>query len=43
MHYLVAQGCVDEDVLAAIKDRACTHESVMSILRARIKKLRERG
>lgn len=43
VHYLVAQGCVDEDVLAAIKDRACTHESVMSILRARIKKLRERG
>lgn len=39
-HYLVVQGCVDEDVIAAIRDRADTHETVMSVLKARIKKLK---
>ena len=38
-HYLVVQGCVDEDVIAAIRDRADTHETVMNVLKARIKKL----
>jgi SNF2 family DNA or RNA helicase len=43
IHYLVAQGCVDEDVMAAIRDRADTHEAVMSALKARIKKIHEGG
>ena len=37
-HFLVAQGCVDEDVLDAIQERAGTHETVMNVLKARIKK-----
>ncbi len=40
-HFLVVQGCVDEDVIAAIKDRAGTHETVMNVLKARIKKAKE--
>lgn len=40
IHYLVAQGCVDEDVMAAIRDRANTHEAVMRALKARIKKVK---
>ncbi len=43
VHYLVVQGCVDEDVMAAIRDRADTHEAVMQALKARIKKVREGG
>lgn len=42
IHYLVAQGCVDEDVMAAIRSRADTHEAVMSALKARLKKLHDR-
>ena len=41
VHYLVAQGCVDEDVMAAIRDRAGTHEAVMRALKARIGKVRD--
>jgi len=41
VHYLVVQGCVDEDVMAAIRDKANTHEAVMRALKARIKKVRE--
>ncbi len=41
VHYLVVQGCVDEDVMEAIRDRADTHEAVMRALKARIKKIRE--
>ncbi len=40
-HFLIAQGCVDEDVIAAIKDHASTHETVMAVLKARIKKAKE--
>lgn len=40
-HFLVVQGCVDEDVMAAIKERANTHETVMNVLKARIKKAKE--
>ena len=43
VHYLVVQGCVDEDVMAAIRERADTHEAVMSALKARIKKARGEG
>lgn len=43
VHYLAAQGCVDEDVLAVIKDRQHTHETVMRVLKARIKKVKEEG
>lgn len=39
VHRLVAQGSVDEDVMAAIRDRADTHEAVMRALKARIKKV----
>lgn len=41
IHYLIAQGCVDEDVMAAIRSRADTHETVMSALKARIRKIKE--
>ena len=41
VHYLIAQGCVDEDVMAAIQDRQATHETVMNVLKARIKKIKE--
>lgn len=41
VHYLVVQGCVDEDVMAAIQGRQETHETVMDVLKARIKKLKE--
>jgi len=41
VHYLIVQGCVDEDVLDAIKGRQNTHETVMQVLKARIKKIKE--
>lgn len=41
VHYLIVQGCVDEDVLNAVKDRAGTHDTVMQILKARIQKIQE--
>ena len=39
VHYLIVQGCVDEDVMAAIRSRTNTHEAVMLALKARLKKL----
>ena len=41
IHYLIVQGCEDEDVMATIRDRADTHEAVMQALKARIKKIKE--
>ena len=41
VHYLIVQGCVDEDIIAAIRNRQETHETVMNILKARIKKIKE--
>ena len=41
VHYLIVQGCVDEDVLDVIRDRKKTHEAVMQVLKARIKKAKE--
>jgi len=41
VHYLVAQGCQDEDVMAVIRERANTHEAVMQALKARIQRARE--
>ena len=38
VHYLVAQDCMDEEVMAAIRERTSTHEAVMQALKARIKK-----
>ena len=43
VHYLVVQGCMDEEVMAAIRDRADTHEAIMRALKARIKKARDAG
>ena len=43
VHYLVVQGGVDEDVMAAIRERANTHEAVMRALKARIMKLKGAG
>ena len=40
MHYLIVQGCVDEDVLDTIRERAGTHENVMQVLKARIRKIK---
>ena len=41
VHYLVVQGCQDEDVMATVRDRQDTHEAVMSALKARIKRVKE--
>lgn len=41
VHYLITQGCVDEDVLDVIRDRRKTHDAVMQVLKARIKKAKE--
>ena len=41
VHYLVVQGCEDEDVMATIRDRADTHEAVMRALKARIRRVKE--
>ena len=41
IHYLIVQGCEDEDVMATIQDRADTHEAVMRALKARIRKVKE--
>ena len=41
VHYLLAEGCVDEDVMAVIQDRESTHDNVMEVLKARIKKVKE--
>ena len=40
VHYLIVQGCEDEDVMATVRDRADTHEAVMQALKARIQKIR---
>ena len=39
--YLVAQNTVDEDVVAAVKRKTATHETVMSVLKARIDKAKK--
>lgn len=41
VHYLVVQGGVDEDVIKAVHDREDTHQNVMNVLKARIKKVKE--
>ena len=41
VHYLVVQDGVDEDVMTAIQDREQTHDTVMNVLKARIKKVKE--
>lgn len=40
VHYLVVQGGVDEDVIKAIQGREDTHNNVMIVLKARIKKVK---
>lgn len=41
VHYLVVQGCVDEDVIKAVQGREDTHQNVMNVLKARIRKVKE--
>jgi len=41
IHYLVITGCVDEDVMDVIRDRADTHEAVMRALKARLSKIKK--
>ena len=40
-HFLIVQGGVDEDVLSAVQGRENTHENVMNVLKARIRKAKE--
>ena len=40
VHYLVVQGGVDEDVMKAVQDREDTHQNVMNVLKARIRKVK---
>lgn len=41
IHYLVVENSVDEDVMQAISDRTITHDNVMNVLKARVKKVKE--
>lgn len=41
VHYLLCEDSVDEDVKAAIAEREHTHENVMNVLKARIRKVKE--
>ncbi len=43
IHYLVVQNSVDEDVMQAINDRTITHDNVMNVLKARVKKVKGQG
>lgn len=40
VHYLIVQGGVDEDVIKAVQDREDTHQNVMKVLKARIRKVK---
>lgn len=40
VHYLIVEDSVDEEVMKAISDREETHENIMNVLKARIKKLK---
>ena len=41
VHYLVVQGCEDEDVMRAVRERKSTHEAVMQALKARTRRLKD--
>ncbi len=41
VHYLVVQGGVDQDVMAALQDRRDTHDAVMQALKARVQRVKE--
>ena len=43
VHYLIVPETVDENVMEAITEREATHESVMNVLKARIKKVKGQG
>lgn len=40
-HFLIVQGGIDEDVLERVRERASDNETIMSVLKARIKKIKE--
>lgn len=40
VHYLIVQGCVDEDVMSVIRARGSVHDNVMSVLKARIEHIK---
>lgn len=42
VHYLIVQGCVDEDVLEVVKGRENTHDTVMQVLKARVDKVKKK-
>lgn len=41
VHYLLVEGGVDEDVRTAIEGRGQTHDNIMNVLKARIKRVKE--
>ncbi len=41
VHYLITQGCMDEDVMAALTAKGDTQEALMQALKARIEKVRK--
>lgn len=43
VHYLIVTDSVDEDVKKAIAEREHTHDNVMNVLKARIKKVKGQG
>ncbi len=43
VHYLIVTDSVDEDVKAAIAERGHTHDNIMNVLKARIRKIKEAG
>ena len=40
-HFLIVQGGIDEDVLERVRERASDNETIMTVLKARIKKVKE--
>lgn len=43
VHHLVASGCVDENVLAALEEKDTNQNKLLEILKARIKQVKEGG
>ncbi len=41
IHHLVAAGCMDERVMEALKEKGATQDSILGVLKARIREIRE--
>ena len=41
IHHLVAAGCMDEREMEALKEKGATQDSILGVLKARIREIRE--